>query len=83
MPMTDTPLMVTVYHACKPDKHFGEGGCTSSLAEVTEKKPPAGDWNLLFELHVPRTALDAGKKKGDLSIEWDTAVQWPMQASSL
>jgi hypothetical protein len=61
MPTTaDLPLMVTVFHACKPDKHFGEDGCVHGDAPVVEKKPVAGDWNLLFELHVPRAELTVG-----------------------
>lgn len=84
MPMTDAPLMVTVFHACKPDKHFGADGCVNGTAEVSERKPASGDWSLLFELHVPRSELiTGGKKKDDLSIEWKTAEGWPMQASAL
>lgn len=81
MPMTDAPLMVTVFHACKPAKHFGPEGCVHGSAAVVDKKPPSGDWNLLFELHVPRSELVVSKK--ETTIEWATAEQWPMQASSL
>jgi hypothetical protein len=67
MPTTaDLPLTVTVFHACKPDKHFGDGGCVHGNAVVTEKKPPAGDWNLLYELHVPTSTIaQEGKVEGD------------------
>lgn len=78
----DTPLMVTVFHACKTAEHFGPNGCVSGNASVTEKKPASGDWNLLFELHVPTSELVA-KKKGEFEIPWEVAEGWPMQASSL
>jgi hypothetical protein len=82
MPTTETPpLTVTVFHACTPAKHFGDDGCVHGNAVVTEKKPPAGDWSLLYELHVPTSTItQQGKSK---VIEWETAKNWPMQASSI
>lgn len=54
----------------------------SGRVRVTTRKPTDETYLALYELHPPRSALEATGEDGVFVIDWDQAEHWPMQVTA-
>lgn len=72
------PPIVTVWRATTAAQNKADIA-ENATVEVVAKQPEEGDWEVLYEFHVPRDALQPAEKEGRFLVNWVEAKQWPHQ----